>query len=125
MLTGPKGKNGKEPQKRFCVECGLKGPRSRYSPGTEIVVEGRRSVLCKECKTYSGEAGCVGSGMCASCHEKRGCGETCRDKKAKVRQQSREREEKHGWGSLGDAMIDLAENPEDWMYNEYWWEAHD
>ncbi|KAH8756843.1 hypothetical protein BGZ57DRAFT_772259, partial [Hyaloscypha finlandica] len=41
MLHGPKGKNGKEPQKRFCVECGLKRPRSRYAPGAEIVVEGR------------------------------------------------------------------------------------
>ena len=52
MLNGPKGKNGKEPQKRFCIECGLKGPRSRYSPGAEIIVEGKRHVLCKECKVY-------------------------------------------------------------------------
>jgi hypothetical protein len=128
MLKGSKGKNGREPQKRFCVECGLKGPRSRYCPGAEIVVEGRRHVLCKECNAYSGEVGCVGSGMCAGCHGKAGCGEMCRDKKGMVRQQRRAREwerEEHGWGSLGDAMIDLAENPEDWMHNEYWWETHD
>jgi hypothetical protein len=128
MLNGPKGRNGKDPQKRFCVECGLKGPRSRYSPGAEIVVEGKRHVLCKECKVYSGEVGCVGSGMCASCHGKKGCGEMCRNKKGRARQQRRERErdrESHIRGSLGDAMIDLAENPEDWMYNEYWWETHD
>jgi hypothetical protein len=126
MLNGPKGKNGKEPQKRFCLECGLKGPNTRYSPGAEIVVEGMRHVLCKECKVYSGEVGCVGSGMCSSCHGKTGCGEMCRDKKGTVRRQRREMErERSYWGSLGAAKIDLGENPDDWMYNEYWWETHD
>ncbi|KAH8749624.1 hypothetical protein F5882DRAFT_421398 [Hyaloscypha sp. PMI_1271] len=118
MLHGPKGKNGKEPQKRFCVECGLKRPRSRYAPGAEIVVEGKRHLFCKECRVYSGEVRCVGvgSGMCASCHRKMGCSGMCRDKKGRARQQRRERErvrERHIWGSFGGAMIDLAENPED------------
>jgi hypothetical protein len=52
----------------------------------------------------------------------------CRDKKGRARQQRREGErvmERHIWGSFGGAMIDLAENPEDWMYNEYWWKTHD
>jgi hypothetical protein len=92
------------------------------------VVEGQRHVLCKEYKLYSGEEGCVGSRMCASCHRKMGCSEMCRGKKGRARQQRRERErvrERHIWGSFGGAMIDLAENPEDWMYNECSWEAHD
>jgi hypothetical protein len=55
------------------------------------VVEGKRHVLCKDCKLYSGEEGCVGSEMCASCHRKMGCSEMCRDKKGRARQQRRER----------------------------------
>jgi hypothetical protein len=124
MLNGPKDKNGKEPQKRFCVECGFQGPNSRYCLGTEIIVEGRRWVFCKECKAHSGEVGCVGSGMDARCHGNRECGEICQEKKVKVTQRRREREE-CGWGTLRDVMVDLAENLKDWMCNEYFGETHD
>jgi hypothetical protein len=55
--------------------------------------------------------------MCARCHGNRGRGEMCKEKKVKVRQPRREREE-YGWSTLRDAMIDLAENPKDWMCNE-------
>jgi hypothetical protein len=120
MLNGPKGRNGKEPHKRFCVECGLKGlPRSRYSPGAEIIVEGKRFVLCKECKVYSGVVGCVGSGMCESCHGKWGCGEMCREKRVGARRPRRRREE-HRWGRGWENMYeDLSD------YDEYFWETHD
>jgi hypothetical protein len=93
MLDGPKDKNGKRLQKRFCVECGFQGPNSRYSSGTEIIVEGRRWVFCKECKAYSGELECFGSGTCARCHGNRGCREICKEKKVQVRQPRRQREE--------------------------------
>jgi hypothetical protein len=78
----------------------------------------------KERKAHSEEVGCFGSGMCARCHGNRGCGEMCKEKKVKVRQPRREMEE-YGWGTLRDAMIDLAEKLKDWMCNVYFWETND
>jgi hypothetical protein len=74
MKKGPKGRNGKEPQKRFCIDCGLHpGPaETRYSPGAELVVEGRRHVFCKSCRKYTADAAVVGSGQCAGCHSRYG-----------------------------------------------------
>lgn len=82
MKKGPKGLNGKEPHKRFCVDCGLK-PKwgtTRYSPGAEIEVEGKKHVWCKACELYKDTVACRGSGLCKGCHgpvlycsEVRGC----------------------------------------------------
>lgn len=121
MLKGPKGRNGKEPHKRFCVECGLKGsPKSKYSPGSEIVVEGSRFVLCKECRLYSSEVGCVGSGLCAECHTKIGCGEECKEKSVKRSRAPRARKREFAWdGGWEDMYEDLDD------YDEYFWETHD
>lgn len=82
MKKGPKGLNGKEPHKRFCVDCGLnpKWRATRYSPGAEIEVEGKKHVWCKVCEQYRDNVGCRGSGLCMECHgptlycsEMRGC----------------------------------------------------
>jgi hypothetical protein len=82
MLKGRTGVNGKEPEKRFCVDCGFghallepgAGRQSRYSPGTEVVVAGQTWVWCKGCLQVKmgGEAkGCAG--CCAPCHYAEAC----------------------------------------------------
>jgi hypothetical protein len=76
MLKGHTGLNGKEPQKRFCVDCGLQGNyyRSGYSPGTELVVQGLRMVWCKVCKAVmKGEEARGCTGVCRICHSKNNC----------------------------------------------------
>ncbi|OCL05468.1 hypothetical protein AOQ84DRAFT_271563, partial [Glonium stellatum] len=54
MRKGPKGLNGRQPHKRFCIDCGLhpKPRTTRYSPGARIEVEGKRYVLCNICKLF-------------------------------------------------------------------------
>ncbi|KAF2470567.1 uncharacterized protein BDR25DRAFT_160324, partial [Lindgomyces ingoldianus] len=76
MLKGRTGLNGKEPAKRFCVDCGLH-PRpgeTRYSPGAEIVVKGERRVWCKICSQVKKGADAIGcTGVCGACHGRNGC----------------------------------------------------
>jgi hypothetical protein len=69
MTKGPKGKRGKEPHKRFCLDCGLNPMpgTTRYSPGSEMKVGGLRYVLCKDCQSYRIGAGSPGSGLCTRC----------------------------------------------------------
>src|SRR5438034_6031070 len=69
MTKGPKGKRGKEPQKRFCLDCGLnpKLGTTRYSPGSEMKVGGTRFVICKDCRSYEIAGGSPGSGLCIEC----------------------------------------------------------
>lgn len=69
MTKGPKGKRGKEPQKRFCLDCGLnpKPGMLRYSPGSEMKVVGERFALCRKCRNYDLAGGSAGSGLCVTC----------------------------------------------------------
>lgn len=73
MKKGRKGLNGGQRHKRFCVDCGVKPKRgeTRYSPGTEIVIEGVRKVFCVHCRRWKSgnEAGSPGSQECQRCHK--------------------------------------------------------
>jgi len=121
MTKGPKGLNGKEPHKRFCVHCGLnpKPRTTRYSPGAEITVGGIRHVLCKDCRKYTSEAGCITSGLCATCHVRTDCKcppvmkrAAARHRTAMNRRRARRREEEF-WDDIPD------------YYDEYFWETND
>jgi len=115
MTRGPKGLKGKEPHKRFCIECGIRSDKwgTRYSPGAEIEVEGKKWVLCKTCRGFKKEIGCVGSGLCRECHmEWRGedcvCGEGVVGPSARAKKRRRMRE----WENMEDVYDD--ENFYEW-----------
>ncbi|KAF2105334.1 hypothetical protein BDV96DRAFT_509545, partial [Lophiotrema nucula] len=77
MLRGRTGLNGKESQKQFCADWGLKSVpgQTRYSPGTEVVVNGVRKVWCKACfGKREGEQAVGCTGVCKGCHKKGCCG---------------------------------------------------
>jgi hypothetical protein len=121
MKKGPKGLNGKEPHKRFCIDCGLhtKPYTTRYSPGAEIKVDGKRYVLCKDCRKYTAEVGGVGSGLCGGCHSRSGgqYGSMSsfmipRSGSSARRRGSRARDYEDEW--------DLPEG-----YDEHFWECYD
>src|SRR5436190_2212968 len=102
MTKGPKGKQGKEPQKRFCLYCGLnpKPRTTRYSLGSEVKVGGERFVFCKACKRYDRGGGQAGSGLCILCWTRWG--------------------DSYLWSDDEDE-IDI----EDYGYDEYFWECYD
>ena len=121
MKKGPKGLNGKEPHKRFCIDCGLhpKPRTTRYSPGSEMEVMGKRYVICKFCRMYTSEVGCVGSGLCGDCHASCGCqcGPTSvsmapRSGSSAKKKRARQREYENEW--------DLPDG-----YDEHFWECYD
>ncbi|KAF8856859.1 hypothetical protein BDZ45DRAFT_675222 [Acephala macrosclerotiorum] len=129
MKKGKKGLNGKEPHKRFCVDCGVepKKGETRYSPGTEIVVDGERRVFCEGCGKRKGgdEAGCPGSRECRACHgiDKVGCG-FCKNgkfvermRRADVRKGRNKRKRKRRDWDCWDELPD--------EYDEYFWECYD
>ncbi|KAH6716188.1 hypothetical protein BKA61DRAFT_515722 [Leptodontidium sp. MPI-SDFR-AT-0119] len=121
MMKGPKGINGKEPHKRFCVDCGLnpKPRTTRYSPGAEITVGGKRHVICRDCRKYTSEVGCIGSGLCTGCHARIDC--KCPPvlklaaarRRAKVNRRRSRRREYDPWDDLDDC------------YDEHFWETND
>lgn len=124
MKKGKKGLNGKEPHKRFCVDCGIKPKmgQTRYSPGAEIVVDGERRVFCNWCRKWKGgsEAGCPGSRECKACHgnEKLGCG-FCRKGEVVESIRRNKSRRKRGWISW-DSDDELPDE-----YDEYFWECYD
>ncbi|CZR58331.1 uncharacterized protein PAC_08223 [Phialocephala subalpina] len=128
MKKGKKGLNGKEPQKRFCVDCGTEPKRgeTRYSPGTEIVVEGERRVFCEWCRKWKGgkEVGCPGSRECRACHgnEKVGCGFCMRGEYVERmrREDVRRNRNKRKRGRESDWDDDLPDE-----YDEHFWECYD
>ncbi|ORY11619.1 hypothetical protein BCR34DRAFT_564958 [Clohesyomyces aquaticus] len=141
MLKGRTGLNGKEPQKRFCVDCGLKSRAgdTRYSPGAEFVVGGERRVWCKICIEVKKGAEAVGcTGCCKECHEKWVCG--CRGegrlqgtpkvKRAKRRVGGWSRLS-YGYGIDDDTWRDGyddgwgEESAADYGYDEHFWECYD
>jgi hypothetical protein len=126
MKKGSKGRNGKEPQKRFCIDCGLK-PKwgtTRYSPGTEIEVEGRRRVWCKDCRRVSDTVACAGSGLCEDCH-----GPTtycrppayCAERTRITSSSTRGKMKNSRYGAYDDYDDDGLDDD----YNEDFWESYD
>lgn len=54
MLQSRRAKYGRNVDRRFCVECGLK-PRdgtARYGPGAQITMQGTFYVICIICKEF-------------------------------------------------------------------------
>lgn len=54
MLQSRRAKHGRDVDRRFCVECGLK-PRdgtARYGPGAQITMQGTVYVICLLCKQF-------------------------------------------------------------------------
>lgn len=49
VTKGKMGKGGSQPQRRFCVQCGLK---YRYTPGSHISRQGKHFVVCRRCGEY-------------------------------------------------------------------------
>jgi hypothetical protein len=69
MKKGPRGRNGKVPCKRFCIDCGLDQKKGGpYSRGAEFDVEGRRHVVCWVCRK-PGERGSENSSRCKECYD--------------------------------------------------------
>lgn len=54
MLRRRRNRMGRDSEKRFCIECGLK-PRqgtARYGPGAQITVQGAFFVVCLSCRQF-------------------------------------------------------------------------
>ncbi|KAF2838156.1 hypothetical protein M501DRAFT_1017180 [Patellaria atrata CBS 101060] len=70
MRKGKKGRNGLEPEKRFCIDCGVhpKFGRNRYTPGSEIEINTQRWVICKVCNLFM-KLAFRGTGRCQDCFE--------------------------------------------------------
>lgn len=54
MLRKRRGRYGRDVDRRFCIECGLK-PRdgaARYGPGAEVTIAGVFYVFCISCKSF-------------------------------------------------------------------------
>jgi hypothetical protein len=122
MRKGRKGINGQEPQKRFCIDCGIhpKPQTTRYSPGAEIAVDGRRYVLCKRCRKYTEEVGCVGSGVCGRCHTRLGCKCSPSTKIEIPRNRAAVNERRNMAHAYEDDWADLPD-----YYDDYFWETYD
>ncbi|RHZ54436.1 hypothetical protein CDV55_104793 [Aspergillus turcosus] len=72
MRRRRRGRYGRDADKRFCVECGLR-PRAgtdeeaRYGPGAQVRIDGVLYVICITCRTfglgYGGGIECQGCGL--------------------------------------------------------------
>ncbi|KAF3398586.1 hypothetical protein F1880_006488 [Penicillium rolfsii] len=54
MLRRRRSREGRDSNKRFCVDCGLK-PRNgtaRYGPGAHVIMQGKFYVVCLSCGTF-------------------------------------------------------------------------
>lgn len=77
MRKNKKSRNGSEPHKRFCIDCGLRlqlhpkpyqnQTEQRYTPGTEITVQGKPFIFCRYCNKYTDQVGPKRSLACSVC----------------------------------------------------------